>query len=60
MWRRVGLPPFGRHHSLGLDLAGGEDLSRSFEPCLSITSLFQDTLKLTGISVSGVNVVIHV
>src|SRR5258706_12147040 len=29
------LPRFGRQHSLGLDLAGGEELSRSFEPCLS-------------------------
>src|SRR5216683_4872011 len=30
------LPRFGRHHSLGLDLAGGEELSRSFEPCLKL------------------------
>src|SRR5260370_6800756 len=28
-------PRFGRHHSLGLDLVGGEELSRSFELCLS-------------------------
>ena len=28
--------PFGWQHSLGLDLAGGEELSRSFEPCLNV------------------------
>src|SRR6266851_1582849 len=29
------IPRFGRQHSSGLDLAGGEELSRAFEPCLS-------------------------
>src|SRR5258707_14937524 len=27
------IPRFGRQHSSGLDLAGGEELSRAFEPC---------------------------
>ncbi len=29
------IPRFGRQHSVGLDLAGGEERSSSFEPCLS-------------------------
>src|SRR5260370_42664927 len=28
------IPRFGRQHSSGLDLAGGEELSSAFEPCL--------------------------
>src|SRR6266446_785788 len=27
---------FGRQHSLGLDLAGAEELSRAFESCLKV------------------------
>src|SRR5216684_8405156 len=30
---------FGRQHSVGLDLSAAEELSRSFEPCLSIPDL---------------------
>src|SRR6266849_10012776 len=29
------IPRVGRQHSVGLDLAGGEERSSSFEPCLS-------------------------
>src|SRR6266436_611849 len=32
------ITPFGWQHSLGLDLAGGEELSSAFEPCLSLKS----------------------
>src|SRR6266852_7442102 len=31
------IPRFGRQHSSGLDLAGGEERSSAFEPCLNLT-----------------------
>src|SRR5713226_1032470 len=34
------IPRFGRQHSVGLDLAGGEELSRACEPCLTYLLLF--------------------
>ena len=30
------IPRFGRQHSVGLDLAGAEELSHAFEPCLTM------------------------
>src|SRR5713101_3364051 len=34
------IPRFGRQHSVGLDLAGGEERSRACEPCLTYLLLF--------------------